>query len=191
VLKKVVQSNSDVRLVFKHYALPNHPRGRPAAIAAVAAQRQDKFWEMHDLLFGNQGALDDASLRRYAQSIGLDMAAFEKDLADPSTGTFVDGEGLEARRAGVSGTPNVFVNGVKSPSWDSATLQKLIETVRSGGDLGKAAGVITAELIQRQQAQQRPQRPPDNLVYAIDVTGSPFKGPADAPVIVVAFSDYQ
>ncbi len=191
MLKKVVQANPDVRLVYKHYALPNHPRARPAAIAAVAAQRQNKFWVMHDLLYGNQGALDDASLRRFAQSLGLDMAAFEKDLADPAAGTFVDGEGLEARRVGVSGTPNVFVNGVKSPSWDSATLQKLIETARSGGDLGKAAGVITAELTQRQQAQQRAPRPPDNVVYPIDVTGSPFKGLADAPVILVAFSDYQ
>ncbi len=188
MLKKLVQDNPDIRLVYKHYALPKHARARPAAIAAVAAQRQDKFWEMHDVVFQNQRALDDASLRRYAQSIGLDMPQYDKDVADPAAGGFVDAEGLEAQRAGVTGTPNVFVNGVKAPTWDAGTLQKLIDTARSGGDIGKAAGTILAEMTQRQQAARRQS---DETVYSIDITGSPFKGPADASVVVVAFSDYQ
>lgn len=191
MLKKLVQSNPDVRFVYKNYALPNHPFGRPAALAAAAAGRQNKFWEMHDLLFQNQGALDDASIHRYAQSIGLDMQRFDKDLADPELAKFVDGEGIEARRVGVTGTPTVFVDGVKAPSWDEGTLTKLITAARNKEDVGKAAGQIVADLRARQAAQQRVRRQPDNTVYDIDIKGAPFRGPADAPVTVVAFSDYQ
>jgi hypothetical protein len=52
-------------------------RAKPAAIATVAAHEQGKFWAMHDLMFENQGALEDADLRRYAQRAGLDMAKFD------------------------------------------------------------------------------------------------------------------
>ena len=191
MLKKLVQDNPDVRLVYKHYALPNHPRARPAAIAAVAAQRQNKFWEMHDLLYQNQRTLDDASLRNYARSIGLDMDRFERDMADPAVAKFVDDEGLEAQRAGVTGTPNTFVNGVKSPSWDGASMQKLIDAARRGDDVGMAAGQLVAELNDRRKASEQRQRQADDAVYPIDTAGSPFRGPADAAVTIVAFSDYQ
>jgi protein-disulfide isomerase len=190
-LKKLVQDNPDVRLVYKHYPLPNHARARPAAIASVAAQRQNRFWEMHDLLFQNQRSLDDANIRQFAQSIGLDMARFEKDIADPAIARFVDDEALEARRVGVTGTPNTFVNGVKSPSWDERTMQRLIESARRGDDVGKEAGIILADLNKQRGTPRNNARQPDNTVYQIDLVGSPSKGPANAAVTIVEFSDYQ
>jgi protein-disulfide isomerase len=191
VLKQVVKANPDVRLVYKHYALPNHPRARPAAIASVAAQRQGKFWEMHDLLFQNQRTLDDASIRRHAESISLDMEAFDRDLNDPEIANFVDEEGLQARRAGVTGTPNVFVNGVKSPTWDQKTLQRLIQTARAGGDVGNEAGQVLADLNKRRQARSQRRQQDFNKIYNINVDGAAFKGPEDAQIVIVAFSDYQ
>ena len=117
---------NDVKIVFKHYPLSFHGNAKRAAIASVAAQRQNKFWEYHDLLFANQRALDDANLRRYAQSLGLDLAAYDAAILDAATIGFVDSETQHAKQAGVRGTPSFFVNGVNSPSWDFNTMKKLV-----------------------------------------------------------------
>ena len=55
----------------------------PASRAALAAQRQGKYWEMHDKLFANQRALQPDNLKQYAQELGLDVAKFEQDMASP------------------------------------------------------------------------------------------------------------
>jgi protein-disulfide isomerase len=193
VVKQLLQTHpGDVKVVFKHFPLPNHPSARPAAIASVAAQRQNRFWEMHDLLFNNQRALDAASLKRYAQSLGLDMEQYERDIADPAVARFVDQEAQEAGTAGVRGTPTFFVQGVRSPSWDFNTLNRLVKVAKAGGDVGKESAQVLADLRNR-QAQARANRPQVdfNKVYQIDTEGAPFKGPANAPITIVEFSDYQ
>ena len=101
-----------IRFVYVHLPLGFHPRARPAALAAAAAQRQGKFWEMHDLLFANQKALDDGDLRRYAKELGLDMKRFDADRADAKLGAWVDLQAKLASSVGVRGTPNFFINGV-------------------------------------------------------------------------------
>ena len=183
---------NDVKVVFKHYPLSFHNNAKRAAIAAVAAQKQNKFWEYHDLLFANQRALDDASLRRYAQSLGLDLAAYDAAIRDAAVTGRVDAETKHALQAGVRGTPSFFVNGVNAPSWDFNTLKKLVETARSGGDVSKAAGEALAAIRSR-QANAKKQRPQIdyNKVYDIDTAGAPSKGPAKASVVIVGFSDYQ
>jgi len=193
VLKQILASYPhDVRIVFKHYPLNFHPHAKPAAIATVAAQRQNRFWEMHDLIFKNQQMLDAASLRRYAESLGLDMAAYDKVIADPETARMIDKEVMDGQSAGVRGTPSFYVNGVAAPSWDVNTLKRLVDTAKSGGDVGMTAGQIVADT-RAQQAKARPQPPPVdyNKVFEIDVAGAPSKGPAAAGVTIVTFSDYQ
>ena len=74
----------DVRVEFRNLPLKMHANAENAAVAAMAAHRQGKFWEMHDMLFANQQALDQASLEGYAQKLGLDMARWKKDVADPA-----------------------------------------------------------------------------------------------------------
>ena len=78
-----------LRFVFRHFPLDSvHPRARHAAEAAEAAGAQDRFWEMHDLLYENQEDLGDEALRRYAAEVGLDLERFEEDLAPrPSSST--------------------------------------------------------------------------------------------------------
>jgi len=183
---------NDVKLVFKHYPLSFHQNAKRSAVAAVAAQKQNKFWEMHDMLFANQRALDDESLRRYAQTLGLDMASYDKAVADPATDQFVSDEMRQGNVVGVRGTPSFFVNGVASPSWDLATMKKLVDAAKAGEDVGMAAGKITAELRARQVAAQK-QRPQVDYskVYDINIAGAPVKGPSNAPVTIVEFSDYQ
>ena len=100
-----------VAVSFKHFPLPFHKNATLAAVAAIAAQNQGKFWEMHDKLFENQKALQRANLVQYAKDLGLNMAKFEKDLDNPANTARVKAEMAEGSKVGVRGTPASFVNG--------------------------------------------------------------------------------
>jgi protein-disulfide isomerase len=101
----------DVKMIFKNYPLTYHAFANRAAIAAVAAQRQGRFWEYHDRLFANYDHLDDQKLREMARELNLDMEKFEKDLNDPATIMRVDKDVQLGRSVGVKGTPTIFING--------------------------------------------------------------------------------
>lgn len=103
---------NDVKLVFKNLPLPFHPEAKPSAIAALAAQRQGKFWEMHDKLFANQQSLGRDAYLKFAEELGLDMDRFKKDLDDESLEKAVEADHQLATKLGVQGTPGFFVNGV-------------------------------------------------------------------------------
>jgi protein-disulfide isomerase len=104
---------TQVRLVYRHMPLDGlHPRARAAAIAAVCAEQQGKFWEYHDALFQNQQALSDTDLDKYAADLGLDAGKFKTCRQDPATETRVNTDAAAARQAGLTGTPAFFVNGI-------------------------------------------------------------------------------
>jgi len=100
-----------VAVSFKHFPLPFHKNAELAAVAAIAAQNQGKFWEMHDKLFENQKALQRPQLVQYAKDLGLNIAKFEKDLDNPANKARVKAEMAEGSKVGVRGTPASFVNG--------------------------------------------------------------------------------
>ncbi|MCA9706955.1 MAG: thioredoxin domain-containing protein, partial [Myxococcales bacterium] len=101
----------DVKLVFKQLPLPMHQNAEPAARASLAAHRQGKFWELHDQLFANQGALGDAQLATYASGLGLDMERWRKDYQDPAVRQQVADDKAMAATLQVSSTPTFYVNG--------------------------------------------------------------------------------
>src|SRR6185436_13836335 len=105
------QYGGKVRIAFKHQPLPFHQNARPAAMAAMAAQEQGKFWEMHDKLFANQQALDRASLEKYAQEIGLDMGKFKAALDSNKFDAQITKDSNEGAAIGANGTPTFFING--------------------------------------------------------------------------------
>ncbi len=109
----VLQQYPDgVNLVFKQLPLTQiHPFALNAAKASIAAQRQGKFWEMHDVLFKNMRMLQPEKVQAYAQEIGLDMARFEKDMASPDLDTQIKEDMTLAQAVGVRGTPTIFVGG--------------------------------------------------------------------------------
>ena len=110
-LKKIVEeSNGKVKLIFKQYPLPGHPKARECAKAAIAAHKQGKFWEMHDLLFDNQDRLQSANLEEYAKKLGLDLKRFRADLASKETAAKIEADIAEGREAGVDSTPSIYVN---------------------------------------------------------------------------------
>ena len=100
-----------VRIVFKHLPLRMHSRAPLAHAASEAANRQGKFWPMHDRIFANQRELSEAKYLEYAQEIGLDVGRFKKDMASTSVKARVDADAAEAAALGVTGTPGFFVNG--------------------------------------------------------------------------------
>ena len=102
----------EVKVVFKNLPLPFHDKAKPAAKAALAAQQQGKFWEMHDLLFQNQQDLSDEAFIKYAGDLGLDIEKFKAALNSPEIDKLVEADADQARKLGVNGTPGFFVNGV-------------------------------------------------------------------------------
>jgi protein-disulfide isomerase len=103
----------------RNNALPSHVRAKPAAIAAVAAAKQGKYWDYYDKLWAKIGARSDLDLERMAMAAGLDVPRWKADLADPGSAARVQAESDAAVRLGASGTPALFVNGVRQVGWGS------------------------------------------------------------------------
>ena len=97
--------------MIKQFPLPSHQQARPASIAAMAAARQNKFWEYHDEIFKDFQNLSENKLVEIAKKLGLDMDKFNKDRKDPAIQTFIEKDVNDGRAAGVRGTPTIFVNG--------------------------------------------------------------------------------
>ena len=105
-----------VRRVFRHFPVPSkHPRARVLAAAAEAAALQDRFWEMHEALFADQGRIDDPHLWERARRLGLDLERFERDRRCESVAARVARDFRSGVRAGVVTTPTLFVDGVAHP----------------------------------------------------------------------------
>jgi protein-disulfide isomerase/uncharacterized membrane protein len=100
-----------VRVVFRHNPLGMHPHAKGAALGAICAQEQGAFWPMHDKLFGNQRALKDEDLRRYAGELGLDVEAFGACLGGEGAKAALERDRALIKRLKLLGTPMIYVNG--------------------------------------------------------------------------------
>jgi protein-disulfide isomerase len=125
IIKKLQQALAGrLRFVFRNFPLANiHPHAQIAAEAAEAAAAQRKFWEMHDVLFENQNALEEEDLAEYANNLGLDT---DRLLEEIDSGTYsgrVREDFQSGVRGGVNGTPTFFINGVRyDGAYDSESL---------------------------------------------------------------------
>ena len=98
-----------LRYVTRHLPLPVHPHAELAALAAEAAGRQDRFWDMHAVLFAHQDQLELEDLVGYAAELGLDVEQFMRDLDDDELARHVGHDVASAEERGVRGTPTFFV----------------------------------------------------------------------------------
>jgi protein-disulfide isomerase len=105
--------SSKIRFVFRQFPLPFHDKAHAAAEAGLAANAQGKFWQMHDLMFANQGALDQESLEKYAKQVGLNVATFKKALDTKQYVSAVNADVKLGDQASVNGTPTLFLNGAR------------------------------------------------------------------------------
>jgi len=205
-----------VRVAFKHLPLPAHPNAALAAEAAVEAQTQGRFWEMHDALFARSDGLDPAALIEIGEAAGLDRGKLEAALADRRHAERVERDRRLAARLDLHGTPQLFLNGrlargSRSTDQLVALARPLIEEAarirRDAGHARSDAGV-GATLYDRIVAAgstvpvyAEPGAKPGDpdvvsdgtyRVYDIAIPeDAPFLGPRDAPVTVVEFGDYQ
>jgi len=109
-----------------------HPHALRAAAAAESAGLQDRFWEMHDMLFEHQDALDDAHLLAYAELLGLDVERFARDLDSDGIAERVRADFLSGARSGVNGTPTFFVNGKRVMNRSVEGFKDMIEAAKKG-----------------------------------------------------------
>ncbi len=136
------QYPNDVRVVFINQPLPFHQNAKPAAIAATAAGKQGKFWEMYSKLFPNQQQLSDANYQVWGKEIGLDMTKFAADLKDPEVAKTVERDMAVATGLGVRGTPGFFINGVNvSGAQPIENFKKIIDEqiTKANDEIGKGA----------------------------------------------------
>jgi Na+/H+ antiporter NhaA len=130
VIGSILESNPDVRLVFRHLPLEDvHPDAYRAALAAEAAARQGKFWEMHDLLFARQDALSARDLVKHAAELGLDAGRFVADMRSQAGAERIAADVDSADMSGVSGIPGFFINGIRFT--DAAGLADAVATERA------------------------------------------------------------
>ncbi len=123
----LAQYPQKLKLVIKQYPLRNHPMAREAAIAAIAAHQQGKFWEVHGQIFANQKELSPQKLDEIAESFGLDMNQFKQDLLSQEVLSLIIRDVREGQRIGVTGTPTIFINGKHVTDRSLQNLSKLIE----------------------------------------------------------------
>jgi protein-disulfide isomerase len=191
---------NDLRIVYKELPMPFHGNAHAAAEAALAAKAQGKFWQMHDVMFKNQQALDRASLERYASQIGLNVEKFKSDLDSGKWKQKVDEELKEGNRIGANGTPWFFINGksfVGAQPYE-AFKAKVDDAIKDagahahGGNYGKYYDdLMKTAKTEVAAAPTAAAAAGDNRVYQVDAGNAPAKGPRTAPVQIVEFSDFQ
>ncbi|MFT5430131.1 MAG: protein-disulfide isomerase [Myxococcota bacterium] len=168
----MLEHRDDVRIVFKYLGAvrdpagagsglsgpPTYARSEAAAIAALAANRQGKFWEYADRLFLNQkdrGSWNEEIFVSYAALLGLDLARFQADLLDPSLRSYVRKDQQAASVIGVSATPQLFVNGrLVSNSADAHALRGEIREAKDSVERLMAAGYSVTEARALDAAEQ-------------------------------------
>ncbi|MBS9477003.1 DsbA family protein [Ancylobacter radicis] len=129
-LKAVQRLMGDrLRFVFRNFPLTEaHPHAAHAAAMAEAAAGIGKFWEMHDMLYEHQGALDDRSLTRYGTIVGLTMGQIEQALSGAHD-EVLRRDFMSGLRSGVNGTPALFINGQRYDG--SRDADSLVEVLRA------------------------------------------------------------
>ncbi|RAJ06633.1 protein-disulfide isomerase [Chitinophaga skermanii] len=113
IIKKLqAEFDDQLKFVFRNFPLSNaHEFAVIAAMAAETAAKQNGFWAMHDIIYENQSRLSRDVFFEFADEIGLDVEAFERDLHNPSLGKKIEADFENGVRSGVNGTPTFFING--------------------------------------------------------------------------------
>jgi protein-disulfide isomerase len=204
---------NELRVVWRNEPLPFHPNARPAAEAAREAFTQRGaagFWRMHDTLFDNQQHLERADLERYARAQGLDMARFRRALDQHTHAAAIDADHAAAQRVDANGTPHFFINGRRlvGAQPEEAFTQRIDEEMTRARERLATPGTTRQNLYARiiangatgtaylpGGAAPPPAAAPaddENRVYTLRQNPrAPARGPANAPVTIEYFSDFQ
>jgi protein-disulfide isomerase len=185
--KEMTEKGKPFRIAMKQFPLGFHRNARPAAMAALAAGAQGKYWQMHELLFQDTRALGEASLKGYAKKLGLDMAKFEADLESEAFKTQIDEDMELGSDVGVRGTPASFFNGrFVSGAWPKEDLETLVDEEMLKAERlvsqGTPAAKVYEKILESAKATTKNIPVPDN---------APSMGPKNAPVTMLIWSDFE
>jgi protein-disulfide isomerase len=203
-IKEIMQKYSkDAALVFVNQPLPFHEHAKDAAKAFLAAQRQNKAWEIHDQMFANQQALTAPDLEKYAREAGMNVAKWKKDIEDPEIDKLIAADQTLANNVGANGTPTFFINGRElSGAQPTPAFEAIIDEEIKKADALLKKGTKPDQLYEKLMAATIAAAPTAPAAAAapagpaagpvkIDLGSSPVKGSSTAKVTVVAFSDFQ
>ncbi|NVB37993.1 thioredoxin domain-containing protein [Pseudenhygromyxa sp. WMMC2535] len=189
----------EIRLVYKAFPLNRHPTAMLAALIGYSAHAQGKFWPWHDRVFSG-GGIDEPTLERYIDEVGLDRQRLAKELDELDYAAEVRRDLRTAKRLELRSTPVFFVNGRRL---DGARPRRVFEhVIEQELSLAKGLaekGVSAAELYEFTTQwgytaivyeDARPSLDEDS-VYPVPIGDAPTRGRDDAPITIVAFSDFQ
>ncbi|MCA9523452.1 MAG: thioredoxin domain-containing protein [Myxococcales bacterium] len=189
----------EVRICFAHFPLPFHPNAFRAAMAALAAAKQGKFWPLHDKMFENQHKLGPDDLLATVKALGIDLKRFMKDVQNEKMVQQVRDHITAGRKAGVRGTPTFLINGVRlGGAHPFENFKPIIEAqLLRAKKMLKSKGVnrrnLYAKLIEKgiEAPEPKPNLGPTVYYKAEIPKGTPCKGPRDAWLTIVEYSDFQ
>jgi len=206
---------NEVRVVFKHNPLGFHKRAMPIAKATMAAHMQGKFWEFHDLVFERK-AHDDAKLEAIATELGLDVAKWKTDQANPDVEKKILHDQASMVGHGARGTPACFVNGkLVSGAKPYDAFKTEVDAALKEADALIAAGTkledVHAKLAEKNAKKSfvdsvinggtppkppppkpRPKQQDPTKQVQVDIhKDDPYEGPKNAQIVLATFSDFQ
>jgi len=195
---------SDVRFVFKQNPLPMHADAPYAAKASIAAQRQGKFWEMHDKLFEASAthqpdALKQDKVDAMARDLGLNMEQYQRDLNAPETAQVIRDDQAQATKLGANGTPHFFINGGRVPgAMPLESFKAVIDLQLKRANAALATGVARKDLYENLTKDglsgppaPPPQAAPQPQARNVDPGNGPWTGSKKPKVTIVEWSDFQ
>ena len=203
-----------VQIVFMHNPLNFHKLALPAAMLAAAADKQGKFWNVHDLLFESEGKLSGEIFDNVVSRSDLSMEQLENDFKNPDLLAFVQRSQAIAADLGVKGTPAFFVNGqplsgAKPLESFKTIIDAEIELAESNGRRGegwvkarqaankpKLNGYLYEGKVPPALPNQQPEEPElpeiSETIYKVTVHPDDGQsGPVEAPVTLVVFSEFE
>jgi protein-disulfide isomerase len=195
-LKKVKETYGDkVRIVWKNEPLPFHPRAEPAAELAIEAWKQKGvkgFWAAHDKLFDLQPKLEDSDLEGAAKDLGLDVEKAKKAMSAHKYKDVIDADAELADNVNASGTPHFFINGrrlVGAQPFEK--FQSVIDEELKNAQALVAKGTPPKDVYAEIMKTGKEPPPPEKKAIPAPTSANPFKGGANAKVVIQEFSDFQ
>jgi protein-disulfide isomerase len=145
IVKDIIRAfGNDLLFAFRHFPITEiHPHAEHAAEAAEAAGAEGKFWEMHDMLFENQDALDDLALLDYARTLDVDLENVVRALEEGTYRPRIEKDFMSGVRSGVNGTPTFFINGHRHDG--SYELEALSQALRQVIKNSKGSSIRTKQ----------------------------------------------
>lgn len=196
----------DVRFAYVNFPLPPrmHPEARPAAMAALAAGQQGKYWEMHEKLFANQRNLNEAFYIQAATELGLDIEKFKADIKNPDLNGIIQKGMNDSQPFEVGGTPAFLINGFMTYGVPFDQFKKIIDDEIARADRVAAKCNLSGDALYKKLVEKAPKpKNPEDDYHFTEVAGFPVShfdantnamvpGAApDALVTIVEFTDFQ